>query len=146
MTLRSTGIVFLTILALKGSACAATAPDESVIQGRLGPGGRAMGKSSDGQSWSIELRAPDVAFELDGAEVLFLNGAPEGELFYVQDEAKRVWRFDLDAGVARCTDHELEFQGRSYRLEAGQSYRFDGRGQLVSRTPSASSRPAAPES
>ena len=132
-TLRSRVLLVLPLLLTV--ACTAVPPARqagAVVHGSIGSGGSAQGSRSDGTRWALRLVGSDVLLGIDGAEVRFVEGAPQGRLDYERVKATATWRLQLAGGVALWQGHDLEYRGRRYRLLDGVDYSFDREGSLES--------------
>jgi len=134
---KSRSRVLLALSLVWVAACATSPPSGvggTVVQGLLGSGGSAQGSLSDGAHWALSLRGSDVILQVDGAEVRFLDAAPQETLAYEHNIATATWRLQLASGVAVCRGPDLELRGSRYRLLDGVIYQFDREGSLVSRS------------
>jgi hypothetical protein len=131
VTPRSLRLAAFALLVLVG--CRSDAPRElsGPRHGVLGVGASMSGRSGEGSRWSLSVVERDVRLAVDGAVVLFLDGAPDGELRFEHFIEEERWVLDLPMGVVRCEGNRLEAGGELIELKSGGQYAFDAAGRQL---------------
>ena len=128
--LRFACLAVLSLFSLVGCSSNSTNVTSGPQHGVLGAGASMSGRSGDGARWSLAVVESDVRLAIDGAVVMFVDGAPEGELRFEHLMEEERWVIELPSGAARCEGNHLQVGGELYVLTSGSHYVFDAAGLL----------------